>query len=125
MQKAPATLVARFIIQDGLKELALLPVWWYTNGLKQVFLSTLGSMHSASVFFGLNVWVKNIFVPMYGETTFSGKAISFGVRLVVIVFRGIAVLVFSVFAWMGLALYVLILPVIIFFAIVTFLALLF
>ncbi|MBT5808357.1 hypothetical protein HOI18_03745 [Candidatus Uhrbacteria bacterium] len=125
MHKAPATLVARYVLRDGLKQLVLLPVWWYTSGLKLVFYSTLHSMKNASVFFGLGVWVKNLFVPMYGETTLTGRVISFGVRFVMIIFRGIGTLTFSVIAWIGFAIYVIIMPVLLLTIVINFLSLLF
>lgn len=124
MQKAPGHLVLQEVVKKGLFELILLPVWWYTTGLKDVFFATLNSMRSASVFFGLGVWVKNLFVPMYGETSFSGRAISFGVRLVVIAVRGLAVLLTSGLAWIGLALYLIILPAALFYSAILLLELL-
>lgn len=111
MQKAPALLVARHALKDGLSELVLLPIWWYTSGLRRVFLFTLHSMKWSSDFFDLGIWVKNLFVPMYGETSFTGRAISFGVRLFMIFVRGFGVLLFSVFSWIGFVLYLVVLPV--------------
>ena len=52
------------------------------------------SLASVSALFGLRVWVKNLFVPMYGDTVFVGRLISFAVRLFVIIVRG-----FGVFIW--------------------------
>jgi hypothetical protein len=125
MHKVPATLVFRYVVEDGLKQLILLPIWWYTNGLKLVFKSTINSMKYASELFGLGIWVKNLFVPMYGETSLAGRTISFGVRLVMIFIRGLATLVLSILAWMGFVLYLIILPVLTLTLIINFLSLLF
>lgn len=111
MTKPPASMVARAFLQDGLRELVLLPVWWYSAGLKRVFLWALGSAQSASHFFGLGVWVKNLFVPMYGETSITGRGISFGVRLVMILARGAAVITWILIAWIVFLFYVAVLPV--------------
>jgi hypothetical protein len=111
MNKPAASLVAQYVVKDGLKELVLLPVWWYTTGLGLVLAWTGRSFKGSVKFFDLDVWVKNLFVPMYGEEGFTGRAISFGVRLFMIIIRsvGVAVLILIVLAL--LALYVLGLPV--------------
>lgn len=98
MNKPSAALVAQYVIKDGLKELVLLPVWWYTTGLGCTLGWMIRSMKGSVRFFELNIWVKNVFVPMYGEEGFSGRLISFGVRLAVIVFKtiGVAVLCFVI-----------------------------
>jgi hypothetical protein len=113
MQKAPTSLVVRYVVKDGLREVIFLPVWWYTSGLKRVFFFSLHSMKWFSDFFGLEIWVKNLFVPMYGETSFTGRVISFGVRFFMIVVRGMAVGVLSICSWIGFVVYVFLLPLVI------------
>ncbi|PJA46426.1 hypothetical protein CO174_00225 [Candidatus Uhrbacteria bacterium CG_4_9_14_3_um_filter_50_9] len=125
MQKASASLIVRYAFKDGLRELVLLPVWWYTNGLKRVFLFTLYSMKWSSDLFGLGIWVKNLFVPMYGETSLTGRAISFGVRFVMIIVRGIGVVTLSLLSWIGFVIYVVVLPLSLLGVIINLLALLF
>ncbi len=89
------------------------PVWWYSLGfwrlLKQGWLSWLDQEKSL----GWSVWLKNIFVPMYGQRDWAGRLISFLVRLVQIVARGLMLLVwvilwlFLFLIWLGLPLFLL------------------
>ena len=62
-------------------------------------------------YFGVDVWSKNLFVPMYGDTSMVGRAISFGVRLVVLSVRSLGVVVWLFIAILLTILYVLIIPI--------------
>ena len=42
---------------------------------------------------GFFIWLKNIFTPMYGQRDWSGRLISFFIRLVQIIFRGLVLIV--------------------------------
>jgi hypothetical protein len=86
------------------------PVWWYTAGffkfVKNVFLFWRHQAYSLAVL----IWIKNIFVPMYGQADFAGRLISFGIRLVQIIFRSLALLIWlliclvAIFIWLVLPL---------------------
>ncbi len=91
MNKPSAALVAQYVLRDGLKEFVLLPIWWYSTGLLLMLQWFAGSIKGSVRFFALDVWVKNLFVPMYGEESISGRLISFGVRLFMIIVRSIGV----------------------------------
>ncbi len=71
------------------------PVWWYSTGLlrfsKRIFYFWQDQFYSLGVW----VWIKNIFVPMYGQFDITGRLISFLVRLVQIVAR-----TFILLAWL-------------------------
>lgn len=47
---------------------------------------------------GLGVWIKNIFVPMYGQRDWQGVLISIFIRIMQIVFRSIAMTIWLVVA---------------------------
>lgn len=111
MKLVSSSVVYQFFFKDGLKELLLLPFWWYTSGLKMVLLWFVKSLQSSVRSFGLDVWIKNLFVPMYGETSFSGRMISFFIRLVMIFLRGIGVVFIFAFLLLVVFLYTLFLPV--------------
>jgi len=111
MKSVSSSLVYQYFLKDGLKEFLTLPFWWYTSGLKNTLVWFSKSLQSSIRFFGLDVWIKNLFVPMYGETAITGRLISFFVRLFMIVFRGIGVIVSFVFLILMVAFYLLFLPV--------------
>lgn len=58
----------------------------------------------------IRVWIKNIFVPMFGMHDWQSRLISFFMRVVQIIGRSIALLIFTFAALLALAIYVLILP---------------
>jgi len=108
-QSAPS-LAIRYFFVDLIGGVLGFPVWWYTHGLAMMARWAGGSVRSASQYLGLGVWMKNIFVPMYGETSFAGRAISFGVRFFMILVKGFGVILWSIFAFIAFAVYVAILP---------------
>jgi len=87
------------IILQILGEILYFPVWWYSVGFiraaKRLFRFWKGQEESL----GFSIWVKNIFVPMYGQRDIAGRVISFVMRLVQIIFRGLVLLF-----WLGLVL---------------------
>ncbi len=81
-----------FVIKRLLWETATSPfetaVWWYTKGLSSVshwyrFVIVRGNAR-----LGVLLWIKNIFVPMYGQRDWQGRAVSIGVRIAQIIGRG-------------------------------------
>jgi hypothetical protein len=112
-QSAPI-LGIRYFFVDLIGGIALFPVWWYTRGLKKTTESAIGSVRNASAYFALGIWVKNLFVPMYGETSWQGRLISFFIRFWMIVFRGIAVGIWAALVAVLWIFYIAILPLSIF-----------
>ena len=103
-------MVLRLVLAELFGGIASLPGWWYARGLSIVTAWFRKTVRNASETFSLGVWVKNLFVPMYGETEWSGRVISFFVRFAMIFMRGAAVAAWSAVAFLGLAAYVAILP---------------
>lgn len=111
MASVPTVPFAREMFVQTAREFLLLPLWWYTSGLSTVFVWVRETMQSIVRSFGLGIWMKHLFVPMYGDTTFVGRFISFGIRLAVIVGKSIAVGILA-FLLSGLFIvYLLVLPV--------------
>ena len=91
------------IILEFLAKILYFPLWWYGAGLIKKIKSLFSFLKSKEAELGLSVWAKNILVPMYGQSDFAGRAISFFVRLVQVIIRSIVF-----FAWFILALLALI-----------------
>jgi len=102
-------MVLRLVLTEVFGGIASLPIWWYTRGLSLMTAWFRNSVRDASETFSLGVWVKNLFMPMYGDNEWSGRVISFGVRFAMIFVRGGAVAAWSLIAFVGLAVYVLVL----------------
>lgn len=96
-------------------EIVYFPVWWYSVGFIRFFTNIRLFLRDRERSLGFFVWVKNIFVPMYGQTDFAGRLISFFMRLVQIIARGFVLFLWFVFCLSALAIW-LALPVLIIWA---------
>jgi hypothetical protein len=91
MTKPSSAAVLQALISETLREILWFPLWWYTKGLKLTLKKLANAVKNSVKLFALDIWVKNLFVPMYGETSITGRIISFMVRLFMIMVRGLAV----------------------------------
>lgn len=80
------------IIISLILEVVYFPVWWYSVGLLRLLKNTWRFFCSRERDLGFLIWLKNIFVPMYGQYDFMGRIISFVMRLVQIIARGFILL---------------------------------
>lgn len=74
----------------ALKDIVSFPVWWYTKGIVYMLEQLLLSARRQAASFAVNLWVRNLFVPMYGQYDWQGRIISFFIRLIQIIFRSLA-----------------------------------
>ena len=72
------------------------PVWWYSQGLLWFFRKVVASIRETAQSAGLGIWVKNIFVPMYGQYDIWGRIVSFIVRFANIIGRAVWVFVWAI-----------------------------
>jgi hypothetical protein len=84
----------RFLLLDIIGDVLYFPVWWYTKGLTdvatrmgQAFLDFLDELN-------IGILTKSLLKPMYGDYTWSGRLISFPVRL-----THLCVLLVAAFVW--------------------------
>ena len=96
------------IVAQIVFEFLYFPVWWYSVGFFRTLKKTWGAFRAQEQSLGFSVWVKNLFIPMYGQSDFTGRAISFVIRLVQIIARGLALFVWALgllaflLAWLAL-----------------------
>jgi len=89
------------------------PVWWYTKGAKRVFFGCVHMVQDANARMAPGLWLKNIFVPMFGQYDWQGRIVSFLVRLANVIVRGIGlflwlwVVVLLFFLWVVFPIFVL------------------
>ena len=98
------------ILIDGIKTILYFPVWWYSKGFLKVLKGSADFIKDIEQTFGFMIWVKNLFVPMFGQKDIAGRLISFFLRLVQIIFRGIALLIFILLVFIFIIIW-LILPI--------------
>jgi len=65
-------------------------LWWYREGLLAVAHWWIYMSRRANAKFGVLLWFKNIFSPMFGQYDWQGRLVSFFMRLVNIAGRSIA-----------------------------------
>lgn len=109
-----------FLIYSGkitlriLGEIIYFPIWWYGPGLIRTIRKLSLFWLDQERLVGFSVWVKNIFVPMYGQSDFGGRLISFVMRCIQIVVRGSVLLVWLVLVLIAFCLWIALPLVIIF-----------
>ncbi len=92
------------------------PIWWYSAGLFDLVKRLGRFVRQQEESLAFSIWLKNIFVPMYGQSDFAGRVISFVIRLVQVIYRGSALLIIILISLILMILY-LVLPVLIWLAI--------
>ncbi|TAL50841.1 hypothetical protein EPN81_01635 [Patescibacteria group bacterium] len=110
MSKPSTALVLKMTATLSAREILRWPLWWYTDGARDTLKKLARSVGGSVRYFGVDVWAKNLFIPMYGDTSIIGRALSFGVRLVVLMFRSLGVVLWIVIALVLAMMYLLILP---------------
>lgn len=102
-----ASLEASFrIVRDLTLDLLYFPIWWYSTGLMERVNGTGDLITGTARSLQIGVWVRNIFVPMYGAYDWQSRIISVFMRSVQIVGRTIALFFWIVIALALFALYV-------------------
>ena len=94
------------IVGEFIRDIFMFPLWWYSRGLMQLVLSQIKFIKNREKSLALMVWVKNIFKPMFGQTDWQGKLISFFMRVFQIIFRSIVLLFWILIAFSGLVLWI-------------------
>lgn len=85
-----------FIFRELLFDAFRFPIWWYTAGAAKVFRYTVHEIADWSARLSLRIMWRNMFKPMYGDYTRSGRAISFFMRLIVFGAKSIVFVIWSV-----------------------------
>lgn len=87
----------RYILIDVIGDIIYFPFWWYTKGLVRFFKNYIRRLRSHAANTAVLLWLKNLFVPMFGQRDIAGKLISFFARVFQIIIR--AVFLSVLFVW--------------------------
>ena len=90
-------LVVQQLLIEAALEVIYFPVWWYSKGAKRVFLGCVNWIRSMNAQAAPGLWLKNIFVPMYGAYDLQGRLVSFFMRFVNVIGRSIWLFIASLF----------------------------
>jgi hypothetical protein len=74
------------------------PVWWYSGGIKRVGMFCFDLAMSGNQQLAPGLWLRNIFVPMFGQNDWQGRLMSFFMRSINILGRSLALVIWLLFA---------------------------
>lgn len=80
---------------DFLLHIVYFPLWWYTVGVKKAGIYCLDLLLAGNEYLAPDVWIRNIFVPMFGQTDWQGRLVSFFIRFVNIILRAVAFILWA------------------------------
>ncbi len=106
IERNVALKAAKFVGKNLVLDFAYWPIWWYSSGLMEALKNLWHSSIRANQELALLVWMRNIFTPMFGDFTWEGRIISFLMRVVQIIGRGIMFILMVLFALIQLLLWI-------------------
>ncbi|MDD2354107.1 MAG: hypothetical protein PHH52_00515 [Patescibacteria group bacterium] len=95
------------IILKIISDIVIFPIWWYSVGFLEMIKKGWRFLCQREKALGFSIWLKNILVPMYGQYDWAGRIISFFVRLIQVIFRGLflifwlIVFIVSILLWLA------------------------
>ncbi len=101
--------------QKLVRDIIAFPVWWYRFGVAHVagmlWRSFTYRVHSLAI----GVWIKNLFVPMYGQYDIASRLISFAMRVLQIIARGFFLVMWALCLVGAFVMYIIALPFLLFY----------
>ncbi|MEA3249884.1 MAG: hypothetical protein U9Q03_06070 [Patescibacteria group bacterium] len=107
-------MATKFVAVDLVGSVLYYPIWWYTGGTLRAARFCGGTVAGVAIALGWSVWVKNLFVPMFGQRDIASRLISFFMRLVTIVFYSVLLLLLIVVMFAVFLLWLLLPPFVIY-----------
>lgn len=108
MPQSNAALAIKYLAVDIVGSFLYFPLWWYTAGALRTARYCGRTLRDQAASFGVAVWLKNLFTPMYGLRDIQGRIISFFMRLMIVIWYSFLLAVLSVImlavfaAWLAL-----------------------
>ena len=96
MHQSNAVLAIKYLAVDIVGSFLYFPLWWYTAGALRTAKYCARTVRGQAATFGIAVWLKNLFTPMYGLRDIQGRIISFFMRLMIVIWYSIALFLLSV-----------------------------
>ncbi len=102
------TRTAKLIIVDIFGEFVIAPVWWYSRGLLKVGHWSGKKIAEHEEKLGLKLWARSLWLPMYAQTDWQGRLISFFMRVIFLFIKSIFMVwwlmwyAWLVIVWLGL-----------------------
>ena len=81
------TLILKSFIIEPITAILYFPIWWYSAALVKRIKGLGRRVKIIANFLGLKILLVNLFKPMFGEYSRSGRIISFFMRCILLVWR--------------------------------------
>lgn len=92
----PVVGLIRLFLSETFGSIIRFPFWWYTEGLTEAARWCARGLRFRWESAGITVWVRNFFVPMYGQYDLAGRLVSVVMRFAVLIGRLIGLVVEAV-----------------------------
>lgn len=89
-------LILQRLLLEALFDIFYFPIWWYTGGSLRAARYCYALFMHGNLILAPGLWLKNIFVPMYGQYDWQGRIISFVMRVIQIIARTIGITIWLV-----------------------------
>ncbi len=89
-------LVLPRLLAETFLDFLYFPFWWYTVGTYRAWLWCFEKMSAGNDYLAPGLWLRNIFVPMYGQYDWEGRIISFFMRLFQVITRSLVLFVWVI-----------------------------
>lgn len=83
-------LVFQRMLLEFFIDLIYFPLWWYTGGSRGALIFCFHLIQDANLTLAPGLWLRNIFVPMFGQTDWQGRLLSVFMRIMNVIVRAIA-----------------------------------
>ena len=77
----------KYLFKDLLAEILYFPLWWYSRGVFKILNIIKEQGQEMIRALGLKIWLKSMLKPMFGDYTKEGRLISFFMRIIILIFR--------------------------------------
>ena len=88
--------VLQQILLEALLDIVYAPIWWYTRGVVFWLQKCISFLKTGNESLAPGLWLKNLFVPMFGQYDWQGRIISFLIRFVQVVARGFVLVIWGI-----------------------------
>lgn len=107
-------LTTKFILVDIVGDILYWPVWWYSRGIKKLAVYIYSEIINYQDRVGLKLWLASLFKPMYGQSDWQGRLISFFMRFVILIYKLLKFVIWVILMVAFLVIWCLVLPFAIF-----------
>lgn len=97
--------LAGILLDETVREVFYAPLWWYTRGAVRAIDRFRARVRDANDHLALLIWMRSIFIPMYGQYDFAGRLISIVMRCLQIFIRGVVFVVWTAISFVLLLAY--------------------